>query len=244
MVDEVDLLLDLVRKRRERQLFANLRAAMSTNPALAWLLIVRDSHFYNPDSVHLAGPLFERAIDIPMVHFERAWADKLIREPAEHAGFVYDSEGLIAQIATETAGNPYLIQGLCWYVIDCVRKSHRTAITAADLAVAKALLLHNGWTYFFHLYDGWRFRDRCVVEAVATVCEPGEWGDVGKVFQEIPAPRPNLLPPRPPAGAPNAGMARCGGTPARGGRHAGTHAHSPLSDLGTVGEALTNVLEA
>jgi GTP pyrophosphokinase len=187
IIDEFNALLDAEQKGHlSPVVFANLRSVMSKRRDLNWLLIVQDTHFQNPASWGSVAPLFQQSRPLHLLHLDPHWANKLILEPAQRAGMLYE-EALPAAIMALTNGNPYLIQVLCHELLQRVIKLHRMNITADDLNHVVNLFTSekDGSRIFHHFVHCLKPIEKIVLAAIAHSSSDGDWVNIADVLPLI-----------------------------------------------------------
>ncbi len=187
LIDEFNVLLDAEQKGHlSPVVFANLRSVMSKRRDLNWLLIVQDTHFQNPASWGSAAPLFQQSRPLHLLHLDPHWANKLILEPAQRAGMLYE-ETLPAAIMALTDGNPYLLQVLCHELLQRVIKLHRMNITADDLNHVVNLFTgeKDGSRIFHHFVHYLKPIEKIVLSAIAHSSGDGDWVNIADVLMLI-----------------------------------------------------------
>ena len=175
LVDEFNALLEMEDcGRLDPQVFVNLRAVLNERRDVYWLLIVQDIHFRDPERWGRASALFDQTITVGLQPLDFPWARKLIVEPLRRCGLDYAEESLPQRIWELTAGSPYLIQILCYHLVEFVRQQNRMYITPADLKWVVDVVQSDGRRYFAHFTVSLTGARRMVLAAVAALAGPGE----------------------------------------------------------------------
>jgi GTP diphosphokinase / guanosine-3',5'-bis(diphosphate) 3'-diphosphatase len=208
IVDELNMLLDLEAHRASTiSVFSNLRAVMSARRDLNWLLIVQDAEYSDPTCWKNAGSLFEQAVHLLIPHLDPEWARRLIEDPVSQCEMKYENAERKAQPSDEddpnrsiparilelSAGNPYLIQLLCFHLVDRVRRQNRTNITHADLIQVVELIRNDGFRHFDHFTGPLKGQiGMIILAAVASASRIGEWIDIMRIIDLVQQKSPRL----------------------------------------------------
>jgi hypothetical protein len=189
IIDEFNVLLDReAAGLLDSQVFANLRALMTTRRDLNWLLIVQDTHFRDPARWGSAAALFQQARPVSLAHLDSHWARKLIQDPAARCGVEYrgaGGENLFDHIWELTAGNPYLIQVVCRQLLERVRRQDRANISEEDLRQVEDLVIHDGQRYLAHFLDGLIGVRKILVAAIAAGAAGHEWVAITAILDTL-----------------------------------------------------------
>ncbi|MGI8587958.1 MAG: TGS domain-containing protein [Chloroflexia bacterium] len=186
MIDEFNVLLDKEEDgRRDPVIFGNLRAILNSRREIYWMLIIQDTHFLDRKRQGSAGALFQQTRTLHLLPLDPPWARKLTVEPVERCGILYDDPDIPRQIYKLTNGVPYLIQLLCFQMIDRVRSLGRCNITADDLVNSTQLMISAGSRYFAHFTDSLTPERQVVLAAAAQELAHGGWGDVTQLTAAI-----------------------------------------------------------
>jgi GTP pyrophosphokinase len=166
MIDEFAKLIACEQRGQvEPLLFDNLCATLAQQRAIHCLLIVQESYYSSPDTWGGAAPLLQRAHSMPLAHLDRAWALRLIREPMLRSGRQFQSKAIPLRIAELSDGNPYIINGLCYELIERVRAAERNNVTDDDLDQVVMLMLEQGQRWFNHYLSDLTPLDRLALRA-------------------------------------------------------------------------------
>ncbi|MDQ2806952.1 MAG: TGS domain-containing protein [Chloroflexota bacterium] len=180
ILDEFNALMELEQAGRlDPVLFRNLRAVMHAHRDVRWMLIVQEIQFQDPLLWGSASALFQELREISLPHLDNSWARKLILGPTTRCGYHYADPQLPEQIVQLTQGSPYLIQLLCFHLIERAREYGRTNITQEDLDQAVKEISRQGGRYLAHFVEHlnkplWR----TVLATVAAAGASGAWIDV------------------------------------------------------------------
>lgn len=171
VIDEFNVIIDVERKSKAQSpVYKNLRGVMRKQRSIKWLIVVQDTHFYDPERFGDAGVLFQKARRPRVEHLDRNWSRRLILEPARKCGVVpEDEEAIIDEVLNLTAGNPLLIHLICRELVERARRQGRGVFTMADLEAARDVLLHDGESWFFHFMQNLTGVREIVMAAVTEI---------------------------------------------------------------------------
>lgn len=171
IIDEFNVIIDVeLKSNSQSPVYKNLRGVMRNQRSINWLIVVQDTHFYDPERFGGAGVLFQNARRPSVEHLDRNWSQRLILEPARRCGVVpEDEEAIIDEVLNLTAGNPLLIHLICRELVERARRQGRGVFTMADLEAARDVLLHDGESWFFHFMQNLTGTREIVMAAVTEI---------------------------------------------------------------------------
>jgi len=189
ILDELDA---LIKREMDGKLdpvvFHNLRALVNQRRDVNWMLIVQDNYFLAPSGIGSARTLFQQARDLWLTHLDTQHAERLILDPARRCGVEYeDPTALSRSILDLTAGNPFLIQLLCYLLVERAREHNRTNITADDLGHAVMRVNLDGARYFDHFIGNLTGAPKLLLTAIAHAAGEGEWVELDQLVSQLQA---------------------------------------------------------
>ncbi len=186
MLDEFNALIEREpRKRVNPVLFRNLRSVMHAHRDVKWLLIVQEVQYQDPLSWGSAGVLLQETRQIGLDYLAADWARKLILGPAQRCGYTYADADLPDQILHLTQGSPYLIQIVCFHLVERARTYNRTNLTQEDLDQAVKETKRQGGGYLHHFIEHLTPFQRSVLAALAHTEAAGAWVDTVVLAAQI-----------------------------------------------------------
>lgn len=194
IIDEFNVLIDIERESQTNSLvYNNLRAVMSAQRTVNWLLVVQDTHFFDREMWRGAGVLFQKAKKHAVEHLDRNWSRRLILEPARKCGIApQDEKAMIDEVLRLTAGSPFLIHLICRELVDRARRQGRTIITTADLKAASDIVIHEGERWFFHFMQNLTALRELVMAAVTFALRDENDSDESQVIKLTRAKAPEI----------------------------------------------------
>lgn len=164
ILDEFNI---LIYRLKDSELFKNLRALVN-DPLenVTLLLITHTQQYENLEITHPAHLLYQQCVPIAVKALDPVTAVRLVREPVAH--FLHYPNEIVRQIVAYTNGHPYLINILCYYLVQAITREGRAYVSLDDLQRAVGNLLSHGDNYFHFVLDKIGEEDRALVTAVAT----------------------------------------------------------------------------
>jgi (p)ppGpp synthase/HD superfamily hydrolase len=187
VLDELNVLMDLEKEGKlDSNIYDNLRGLMAEHRSVNWLRVIQDTHFFDPSLWLSAGTLMSNPREFQLRHLDLDWSRKLIVEPTKKCGITLQSEKrLIGDILELTSGSPYLINLICFELVNRVRNLRRSNITPQDLEHVVNRVIFEGDRFFDHFLRNLTGIKRVVMAAVATVCTTAEPRDDSDVIDLI-----------------------------------------------------------
>ena len=156
-----------------RAIFAELRhTIISQNIACDWLLITHTRHFQFLDPFHPARNLFElsEAIELPLLDINDTC--RLIEDPVK--GTLSYHQDVVSELARRSSGQPYIINLICYELVQEVGYDGRTFVTMDDLRKAASKILQHGTTHFNFAIEAITGSTRPAVAAIARANSVGQ----------------------------------------------------------------------
>lgn len=110
--------------------------------------------------------LFNISLQRPVGYLERSQAMRLIQEPVNQFGMLYDDLAL-DKLWRVTAGHPYFLQLLCHHLVDRHNRTQCSYITIADVNAVINDIVTNGQAHFIYLWTESSSAERLVLIAMS-----------------------------------------------------------------------------
>jgi len=166
ILDEFNILVRRL-KKKHWEIFKQFRALVNQPlDSVSLLLITHTEDYQQLPTAHKAHLLYQQCVPIEVKALDHVTAERLVYEPVAH--FLHYPHEIVRQMVAYTDGHPYLINLLCYQIVQTVTREGRAYVSLDDLQRAVDDLLNHGDNYFHFILDKISKADRALVTAVAT----------------------------------------------------------------------------
>jgi len=163
-----------------QDLLLNFRNTIQHRPRLA--LLFADCHTLEQMTRDYWGPFFGAAVNFKVGYLSRAAAERLITDPWDDFRLNYEPDA-IERIVQVTGGQPYLLQAVCYQVVEEMnRRLKQTGpqfLPRVALTDVEGVLDHvftTGYYYFEAVWDELARDEQLVLAALGQVAGAEGWG--------------------------------------------------------------------
>lgn len=166
VLDEFNILVQRL-KKKHWGIFKQFRALVNQPLDHVSLLLITHTQQYQQLPIsHKAHLLYQQCVPIEVKALDHVTAERLVYEPVAH--FLHYPHEIVRQMVAYTDGHPYLINLLCYQIVQTVTREGRAYVSLDDLQRAVDNLLNHGDNYFHFILDKITDQDHALVTAVAT----------------------------------------------------------------------------
>jgi hypothetical protein len=170
MLDEFNLLVD----ETQPAVFSHLRAVTTAGFEGITLLLMTHTTHYRLSDPHSVRKLYEQGPGLELPMLDREAAGHLIRDPLQ--GYLRFDDDVVDRIISGTSGLPYLINLLCYDLVQRSNTEAQNHIRLDDLEQSLRALLRNGETYFSFLTESMTRVGKTLIIYIAQIqMEINDW---------------------------------------------------------------------
>jgi hypothetical protein len=187
MIDEFSDLYDDVREGRlDGTVFRNLGALIQGEPEVAFILVVQVAAMQEVQFAHGKGAgLLETARFLSLGSLTSESVGDLLARRTQAAGLSFEEEA-IAGVLRLCGGNPYLLNTMCYLMVERIRETGEHAIRVCHLEPAiREFFRQYGEVYFSHLCE--LIKDRLEWQIIRALAEVEEevWTEESTISHSI-----------------------------------------------------------